>query len=97
MKFIFLFLHFRIKHHLAPLAIAANITQSSHCRLDEVLLTFASLAMEYNKLTDPIDWDVKEALLNSIERRWEKSDQDVFVAAVILNPYLKVFIVFYYL
>jgi hypothetical protein len=32
----------QIKHHLAPLAIAANITQLAFCRLDEVLMTFAS-------------------------------------------------------
>ncbi|KAH9014996.1 hypothetical protein EDB85DRAFT_1814020, partial [Lactarius pseudohatsudake] len=79
-----------IKHHLAPLAVAANITQSSHCRLDEVLMTFASLAMQYSRLTDVDDADVQKALLASIEKRWEASDQNVFVASVILNPFLKI-------
>ncbi|KAF8147856.1 ribonuclease H-like domain-containing protein, partial [Crassisporium funariophilum] len=78
-----------IKHHLAPLAIAANVTQSSHCRLDDVLITFATLEMEYKKLTDPIECGVRDAVLASIERRWAKSDQDVFIAAIILNPFLK--------
>ena len=45
--------------------------------------------MEYNKLLDPIDIPVKDALISSIERRWEKSDQDVFIAAVILNLFIK--------
>ncbi|KAH8977151.1 hypothetical protein EDB92DRAFT_845936 [Lactarius akahatsu] len=63
----------RIKHHLAPLAVAANITQSSHCRLDEVLMTFASLAMQYSRLTDVDDAGVRKALLESIEKRWEAS------------------------
>lgn len=80
----------RIKHHLAPLAIAANVTQSTHCRLDEVLLIFGTLVMEYCKLTDPDDIPVRDALMSSIERQWEKSDQDVFVACIILNPFIKV-------
>jgi hypothetical protein len=79
----------RIKHHLAPLAIAANITLSAFCRLDEVLMTFASLYMEYTKLNSPEDSVIRTAVLDSINRRWMKSDQDMFIAAVILNPYLK--------
>jgi len=73
-----------------PLAIAANITQSAHCRLDEVLITFGKLVMEYQKLEDPIETDIKAALLSSIEKWWEKFNQDVFVAAVILNPFYKI-------
>ncbi|KAJ3497528.1 hypothetical protein NLJ89_g10338 [Agrocybe chaxingu] len=82
----------RIKHHLSPLAIAANVTQSAHCRLDKVLLTFAALSMEFKKMIteDPTNTPVCEAVLNSIELRWKKSDQDVFIAAVILNPFIKV-------
>ncbi|KAF4622376.1 hypothetical protein D9613_009287 [Agrocybe pediades] len=79
----------RIKHHLTPLAIAANVTQAAHCRLDDVVMTFGNLVMEFQKLTDYIDAPVREALIGSIERRWNKSDQDVFIAAVILNPFLQ--------
>lgn len=52
--------------------------------------------MEYSKMDDesselyhPDDLLVRDALLGSIERRWDKSDQDVFIAAVILNPFVK--------
>lgn len=45
--------------------------------------------MEYHKLTDPEGIPVRDALLKSIEQRWEKADQDVFIAAVFLNPFLK--------
>ncbi|KAH8983691.1 hypothetical protein EDB86DRAFT_2774868, partial [Lactarius hatsudake] len=79
-----------IKHHLAPLAVAANITQSSHCHLDEVLMMFASLAMQYSRLTDVDDAGIQKALLESIEKRWEASNQNVFVASMILNPFLKI-------
>ena len=77
-----------MKTHLEPLAIAANIMQSAFCRLDEVLFTFGSLYLHYSHLTDPIDLDVKNAVLKSINQRWAKCDQDVFVAAAILNPFI---------
>ncbi len=79
-----------MKHHLEPLAIAANITQSGHCRLDNVLLTFGALVLQYKDLNDEDELPVKQALIESIEKRWWKADRDVFVAAVILNPFIKV-------
>ncbi|KAH9161727.1 hypothetical protein EDB89DRAFT_1861470, partial [Lactarius sanguifluus] len=79
-----------IKHHLAPLTVTANITQSSHCCLDEVLMMFASLAMQYSGLTNVEDVGIQKALLESIQKRWEASDQNVFVASMILNPFLKI-------
>ncbi|KAF9041599.1 ribonuclease H-like domain-containing protein [Panaeolus papilionaceus] len=79
----------RIKSHLSPLAIAANITQLAHCRLDKVLLTFAALYITYLSLSDAEDREVKASLLESIERRWDQSDQEVFIAAVIINPFLR--------
>ena len=42
----------RIKHYLFPLAIAANVTQSATCQLDDVLLTFGRLYMEFQKLDE---------------------------------------------
>ncbi|PPQ94510.1 hypothetical protein CVT25_014164 [Psilocybe cyanescens] len=76
-----------ITHHLAPLAIATNVTQSAHCHMDEVLLTFGKLAVEFLKLTDPLEAPVQQALMESLEHQWSKSDQDVFIAAIILNPF----------
>ena len=76
--------------HLKPLAIAANLTQGAFCRLDEVLMVFGYLFHEFSGLNDPIDNVVKQAVLNSIELRWSKCDQDVFIAAAILNPFVKI-------
>ncbi|KAF9058366.1 hypothetical protein BDP27DRAFT_1151824, partial [Rhodocollybia butyracea] len=76
----------RIKNHLEPLAIAANITQSAFCRLYQVLLTLGSLYMHFQRLTDPLDVDIRTAVLKSIEGRWKKTDQEVFIAAALLNP-----------
>jgi hypothetical protein len=52
---------------LRPLAIAANVTQSSACRLDQVLLTFGFLVMQYTALTDIEDQIESKAIVRSIE------------------------------
>jgi hypothetical protein len=53
-------------------------------------MTFSSLEMQYSKLTDAEDAVIQTALLESIEKRWEASDQTIFIASVILNPFLKI-------
>ena len=58
-----------MKRHLEPLAIAANITQASFCRLDEVLLTFGYLVMQYQKMqTDADDAAACASIIASIEK-----------------------------
>ena len=78
---------FRVTHYLEPLAIAANIIQGSFYRMDQVLLTFGFLVMQYwnEKMDqDPVGHD---AILNSIEAHWNKYDQEVFIGAVLVNPF----------
>ncbi|KAH9988278.1 hypothetical protein BJV74DRAFT_796328 [Russula compacta] len=78
----------RMKCHLEPLAYAANITQVAICHIDEVLMTFGWLVMHYKQMiTDPDDAVGCQAIINSIEQWWAKADQDIFIAAVILNPF----------
>jgi hypothetical protein len=73
------------------LAVAANVTQSVFCRLDEVLLTFGALTMEYQDLRDTCGGDqvACNAILGSLKKRWANADQNVLIAAVILNPFFK--------
>ncbi|KAI0654020.1 hypothetical protein C8Q70DRAFT_926500, partial [Cubamyces menziesii] len=78
----------RVKKHLEPLAIATNVTQSDNCRLDEVLITFGVLLHAFDSLNDS-QQIIKDAVIASLEKRWDKSDQDVFIAAVILNPFIR--------
>lgn len=68
-----------------------NVTQSAFCRVDEVLLTFGSLVLEYKTLRDNKGGDqvACNAILSSLEKRWANTEQDVFIAAVILNPFFK--------
>jgi hypothetical protein len=52
-----------MEEHLEPLAIAANITQATNCRLDTVLLTFGYLVIRYQAMAsrnaeDPVEPEV---------------------------------------
>ncbi|KAF8151632.1 ribonuclease H-like domain-containing protein, partial [Crassisporium funariophilum] len=77
----------QIFHHLRPLGIAANIIQASFCRLDIVLLTFGSLIATYRTMNEPEDLPGVTAIIESIERRWSKTDQEAFIIALIMNPF----------
>lgn len=80
--------YFRITQHLRPLAIAVNVVQAAFCRIDQVLLTFGYLTMNYKTMmaNDPDNIEGPTAIISSIEKRWGKADQEVFISAVILNP-----------
>ena len=80
---------YRIKKFLELLAIASNITQADSARVDIILITFAFLYIRYSKFLDTEDIKARDAILASIERRWLKIDQDVFIAGVLLNPFHK--------
>ena len=54
---------------MEPLAVAANITQASFCRLDEVLLTFGYLVMQYQLMqADPGNAVACDSIITSIEK-----------------------------
>jgi hypothetical protein len=67
--------------------VAANITQGSNTPLDHVLTTLGNLYHIYS--TADLDADVQERVLGSLEKRWAAADQDPFIAAVVLNPFLR--------
>ncbi|KAG8740227.1 hypothetical protein FRC11_000329, partial [Ceratobasidium sp. 423] len=78
----------RIAQHLEPLSIAAHITEGTSTRLDQVLLTLGSLYRIYSSMTGP-DESIGTALCSALMRRWAAFDQDIFILAVFLNPYLR--------
>ena len=43
--------------------------------------------MQYEKMTDPEDLAPCGAIIKSIDKCWTKVDQEVFISAVILNPF----------
>ena len=64
------------------------MTQTAHCRLDQVLLTFGLLYHEYMCLLkeDPTHEGAVHAIIDSLGKRWSKCDQDIFIAALVMNP-----------
>ena len=78
-----------IQRHLEPLAIAANVTQANNARLDVVLLTLGHLHRVFSDASLLIESELREKVLDSLEKRWAKIDQDVFLMAIVLNPYLR--------
>ena len=58
--------------------------------MDQVLLTLGYLSMQHTKLLeDDEDRPRATSIINSIEKRWAAADQEVFIAAVVLNPFFK--------
>jgi hypothetical protein len=83
----------RLKKQLEPLALAANITQLSNVRLDQVLIIFGLLYKEYQALlAEDNSFETRylvQRIIDSIEKRWAKSEQEAFIAALFLNPVYK--------
>lgn len=80
--------YYRLRNHLEPLTIAANVTQASPTRLDHVLLTFANLHRIFSRLQEEGSSGAG-AVLASLEKRWGKTDQEAFILAVFYNPYIR--------
>jgi hypothetical protein len=94
-KYVYLIVNLRFETHhfvriqiiLEPHAIAANVTQAAHTCLDHILLTLGNLFHVYS---DPnLDPQIQTGILGSLEKRWAKANQDVFILAVFLNPYIR--------
>ncbi|KAF9494661.1 hypothetical protein BDN71DRAFT_1392892, partial [Pleurotus eryngii] len=78
-----------VKLYLEPLALAANITQASTTCLDQVLMTLAGLYHTYTSEPCFTERRSNDAIVDSLRKRWLKCDQDVFIVAVFLNPYIR--------
>lgn len=64
-----------------------NVHQAAHARPEHVVISFGFLYFRYSKLNDETDAPARMAVLESAERRWARCDQEVFIAAVISNPF----------
>ena len=59
--------------------------QATFCRMDQVLLTFGFLIMQYQSLTE--DLIACTTIVDSLEMRWKKADQELFIACILVNPF----------
>jgi hypothetical protein len=77
----------RMKEILEPLAIANNVTQARYTRLDHIGLTLGNLYRIYN--TPSLEAPIRDRILGSLEKRWRAADQDVFILAMHLHPWIR--------
>ncbi|KDN35726.1 hypothetical protein RSAG8_11349, partial [Rhizoctonia solani AG-8 WAC10335] len=76
-----------LKLYLEPLAIAANVSQAATTRLDHILIELGRLYNVFSRLA--FNPKMRDTALESLERRWGKADQDPFILAVFLNPFIR--------
>ncbi|KAG1727642.1 ribonuclease H-like domain-containing protein [Suillus paluster] len=77
----------RWKTLLEPISLMMNVHQA---RPENVAISFGFLHFCYSKIDNSTDLAARTAVLASVERRWEQCDQEVFIAAIIVNPFYKV-------
>lgn len=77
----------RVKTHLEPFTIATLVLQAPDAKLSAVPLTLGNL---YRIFSDPnVEPRVRSVVHDSLEKRWAKADQDVFIASLLMNPYIR--------
>jgi hypothetical protein len=55
--------------------------------MDQVLITFGYLIMQYQSLNE--DLVARDTIIDSLEMWWKKSEQELFVACVLVNPFYR--------
>ncbi|KAJ7637806.1 ribonuclease H-like domain-containing protein [Mycena rosella] len=76
-----------VKILLEPLAIAAKCMQAPDAGLDQVLLMLGNLYRIYG--APEINSHVRTCIRKSLKKCWLPMEQDVFILAVYLNPYIR--------
>jgi hypothetical protein len=80
----------RWKTLLEPISLMTNIHQASQAKPEHVVISFGFLHFRYSRIENDTDLTARTAVLASLECCWGQCDQEVFIAAVIVNPFYKV-------
>jgi hypothetical protein len=76
-----------VKIYLEPFTIATLVLQGPDAKLPVVPLTLGNL---YHIFSSPdVEANVRDTVHGSLEKRWAKADQDVFIAALLMHPYIR--------
>jgi hypothetical protein len=75
-----------MKEILKPLTIANNVAQAHYTCLDHISLTLGNLYRIYN--TQSLEAPIRNRVLSSLEKRWCAANQDVFILAMHLHPWI---------
>ncbi|KAG2360241.1 ribonuclease H-like domain-containing protein, partial [Suillus spraguei] len=80
----------RWKALLEPISLMTNVHQAAQARPENVAISFGFLHFHYSKIDNDTDLAAHTAVLASIKRCWEQCNLEVFIAAIIMNPFYKV-------
>jgi hypothetical protein len=69
---------------LEPICFGTNINQKDSTRPDQVLLPLAGLYLHF---LDHPEHEVAEHMVKRLEKHWKDCNQQVFLLALILNPF----------
>lgn len=74
---------------MEPIALMTNIHQAAHLKPEHIPISFGFLYYHYSKVGDESDLVARNAVLESAECHWAQIDQEVLIAAVIVDPLYK--------
>lgn len=69
---------------IEPICYGTNINQKDSTRLDQILLTLAGMYLHFSEHPEP---EVSAAMKKRLEKRWKDCDQQIFILALVLNPF----------
>ena len=69
---------------IEPICYGTNINQTDSTCADHVLLTLAGLFLHFSAHPEP---DISHEMVKRLEKHWKDCDQELFLLALILNPY----------
>ncbi|KAG1724413.1 hypothetical protein EDB19DRAFT_1644614, partial [Suillus lakei] len=75
---------------LESISLMTNIHQAAQARPEHIMISFGFLHCCYSKVENATDLAACTAVLASAECCWGQCDQEVFIAAVIVNPSYKI-------
>jgi len=77
------------QNFLNPLVIASNITQADSAHVDHCSDHVCILVYSIFQTSRGGGHQAHDVILESIEQWWLKTDQDVFITRILLNPFHK--------
>ena len=69
---------------IEPICYGTNINQKDSTRLDQILLTLAGMYLHFSEHPEP---ELAAAMKSHLEKRWKDCDQQIFILALVLNPF----------
>eukprot|EP00898_Chlorokybus_atmophyticus_P001855 jgi/Chlat1/2670/Chrsp18S02983 len=73
----------QVVRHLMPLKVVGRQFEATDCRLDNVLLGYGRLSLHFQEIENA---RVKGVLVDILESRWHKMDQQLYLLMYVLHP-----------